>query len=285
MSLFKDKIELEMQEAQLATQKSLDRLPPLLKWLLIVLLVAVIPSYYIAKSISFNIWQKKYQQTQLTAKPSFTDAKAPVASTVTLTTLKQGSYAAMLTISNPNFDLSLDKVPYKIIFYNAQKQQIYSYSDELYLLPNQTKFLTVPTFTANDAVAYSNFQLSPNLPWQKRLQIPVVGLVTSPAKSSQQSSPPAFAVTGDFTNNSSYTLGKVRLTFVLYDSGNNIIGVSQRDEFTVTPFERRSYTQLWPNSYVSDLGKIDVEAYTDTLDQNNISVPSQASSSASSLSR
>jgi hypothetical protein len=285
MSLFKDKIELQIQEAELATQKSLERFPPLLKWLLVGCLVAIIPGYYAAKAISRHIWQNKYQKTQLTAKPSFTNPKAPVVSNITVTTLKQGSYAAVITISNPNFDLSLDQVPYQVIFYNAQKQQIYSYSDQLYLLPNQTKYLTVPTFTANNPVAYTNLQLPQTLPWQKRLQIPTVDLITSPANSSQESSPPAFVVTGDFTNNSPYTLGTVRLTFVLYDSSNNIIGVSQRDEFTVAPFERRSYTQLWPNSYVTDLGKIDVEAYTDTLNQNNLSVPAEASSSASSLSR
>lgn len=285
MSLFKDKIELEIQEAELATQKTLDRFPPLLKWLLIFLLVAIIPSYYAAKAISFNIWQKRYQQNQLTAKPSFTNPKAPMASDITVTPLKPGSYAAVLSITNPNFDLSLDQVPYQVNFYNSQKQQIYSYSDQLYLLPNQTKFLTVPTFTVSDQIVYTNLQLPQTLPWQKRLQLPTVNLITSPVTASEQSSPPAFALTGDFTNNSPYTLATVRLAFVLYDSANNIIGVSQRDEFTVAPFERRSYTQLWPNSYVSGLGKIDVEAYTDTLDQSNLSVPAEASSSASSLSR
>ena len=285
MSLLQDKIELEVEEVELAAQKSLNNFPPLQKWLLIILLVAIIPGYYAAKAISYKIAYTKYQQTLLTAKPSFANPKAPIVSNVTVTTLKAGSYAAVATIANPNFDLSLDNVPYQVIFYNSQKQQIYSYSDTLYLLPNQTKYLTVPTFSANDLVAFTNIQLPPNLPWQKRLQIPTVNLLTSLPNSSQTTSPPAFVVTGDFTNNSPYTLGTVRLAFVLYDMGNNIIGVSQRDEFTVAPFERRSYTQLWPNSFAPTLSKIDVQAYTDTLDQNNLSVPSQASSSASSLSR
>ena len=285
MSLFKDKIELEVEEMELAAQKSLNNFPPLQKWLLIVFLILIIPGYYTAKAISYHIAYNKYQQTLLTAKPSFSNAKAPVISAVTVTTLKQGSYAAVATITNPNFDLSLDNVPYQVIFYNSQKQQIYSYSDTLYLLPNQTKYLTVPTFTASDVVAFTNLQLPPSLPWQKRLQIPTVKLLTSLPSPSQQSSPPAFVVTGDFTNNSPYTLGTVRLAFVLYDTSSNIIGVSQRDEFTVAPFERRSYTQLWPNSFAPILSKIDVQAYTDTLNQNNLSVPIEASSSASDLSR
>ena len=83
MSLFKDKIEVEIQEAELATQKSLSRLPGLQKWLLIIVVIGIIPAYYIAKGISLRSWESKYQQTQLTAKPSFTDAKAPVTSSIT----------------------------------------------------------------------------------------------------------------------------------------------------------------------------------------------------------
>ena len=92
-------------------------------------------------------------------------------------------------------------------------------------------------------------------------------------------------VTGDFTNNSPYTLGTVRLTFVLFGAGNNIIGVSQRDEFTVAPFERRSYTQLWPDAFPSNLAKVETDAYTDTLDPDNLMVTAPPAGSASDLSR
>jgi len=284
MSIFQDKIELQIEEAELAAQKSIELLPPALKWFFIIGIIAIIPVYFISKVISQHIWQGRYEQNLLAAKPSFTNAKAPTISDITVTTLKAGSYAAALTISNPNFDLSLDQVPYQIIFYNAQKQQIYSYTDKLFLLPNQAKYLTVPTFTAQDLPASAALQLPNNPPWQKRLQIPTVDLVVSPPSSTQQSSPSAFVVTGDFTNQSPYILGSVRLAFVVYDTNNKIIAVSQRDEFTVGPFQRRSYTQLWPQAYVPALGKIDVQAYTDVLDPNNLSAPSTPSGSSSDLS-
>jgi len=87
---------------------------------------------------------------------------------------------------------------------------------------------------------------------------------------------------GDFVNNSPYTLSKVRLTFVLFDQNQKIIGVSQRDESTVAPFERRAYKQLWPNMTAGNLSRVDVTADTNTLDPSNLSAPTINSGSSSS---
>ena len=92
-------------------------------------------------------------------------------------------------------------------------------------------------------------------------------------------------VQGDFLNNSPYTLGKVRLTFVLYNNSGQVVGSSQRDEFTVAPFERRAYKQLWPNAQVPGLARVEVTADTDTLDPNNLSIAATPPSPASDLGR
>ena len=110
-------------------------------------------------------------------------------------------------------------------------------------------------------------------------------LTTSKPVSSYQTAPPAFVLQGDFFNNSPYELKKVRLTFVLFNPNVQIIGVSQRDESTIKPFERRAYKQLWPNSAVPELGKIDVTADTNTLDENNLTVSSAPSDGAGNLGR
>jgi hypothetical protein len=182
-------------------------------------------------------------------------------------------------------DLSFDNVTYTFTFFNSQKQQIYQYQNTLFLLPDQTKYVTVPTFTPTEPVAYVNFTLPPSLPWQKRINVPTVNLVTSIPQTFEQASPLAFVAQGDFLNNSPYTLSKVRLTFVLFDKNQNIIGISQRDEETIMPFEQRAYKQLWPNMIAPNLGNITVTADTDTLDPDNLSAPAVNSSAASDLSR
>ena len=176
MSLLKDKIELEIEEAELNTQKAVMGFPRAFRWFLAAFIIAVIPVYFVSKSISQTIWLKRYQQGALTAKPSFTNPKAPVVGNITVTTFKQGSYAAVLQITNPNFNLSLDKVPYRVNFFNSQKQQIYSYPDTLYLLPDQTKYLTVPTFPLSDAIAFSSLALPDNIALAKPPANPERGL-------------------------------------------------------------------------------------------------------------
>lgn len=285
MSLLKDKIELNIQEAGLFTQKSLGQFPRVFVWLIVIALLAIIPAYYTARGLSLKIWSGRYGQGLISAKPSFTNPAAPKISTVTVTTLGPGSYSAIVQISNQNLDLSADSVPYSFVFLNSQKQEIYRYSDKLFLLPNQTKYITAPKFTPPDQIAYADFELPQTLPWQKRLAIPAVDFSTSLPQTFQQSSPSAFVVQGDFVNKSPYILKKVRLTFVLFGPSGNIIGVSQRDESTVTPFERRAYKQLWPNMSAGNLGRVDVTADTDTLDPQNLSAPTINSNSSSDLSR
>jgi len=285
MPLLKEKIEMEVQEAELFAQKNLGSFPPMLRWLLVFMVVAIIPAYYISRSVSQKIWLSRYEQGATVGKPSFTNPQAPKISAVTLTTGGSGSFAAIVQISNQNLDLSIDNVPYSFTFYNSQKQQIYQYQNTLFLLPNQTKYVTAPTFTPTEPIAYANFQLPQTLPWQKRLDIPTVNLSTSLPQTFEQTSPTAFVAQGDFVNNSPYTLSKVHLTFVLFDQSNNIIGTSQRDEFTVTPFERRAYKQLWPNMIAPNLNRLDVTADTDTLDPNNLSAPAINTNYSSDLSR
>jgi hypothetical protein len=285
MSLFKEKLELDIQEAELFTQRNLSQFPPVLVWLIFIALLCVIPAYYISKNLSEKSWEKKYAEQQIIAKPSFTNPQDPQISKVTLTVSGTLGIAAVVTVTNQNLDLSLDNVPYIFTFYNAQKQQINQYQGTLFLLPNQTKYITAPSFSPTEQIAYANFNLPQNLPWQKRLSVPNVNLLTSIPQTFEQSSPLAFVAQGDFFNNSPYTLGSVRLTFVLFDQNQNIIGVSQRDESTVTPFERRAYKQLWPNMAAPNLSRIDVTADTDTLDPNNLSAPAVNSNSASDLSR
>jgi|GEM_PF-770616 len=285
MPLLKEKIEIGIEEAEFKTQKIFGSMHPVFRWLLILMILSIIPAYFVAKSVSQKIWAARYQQNALKAKPSFTDPKSAKISEVSLTTLGEGLYSAVVQITNENLDLSADNIPFEFNFYNTQKQLIYSYTDKLFLLPDQKKYIIAPRFSSTDKIAFTEFRFTENPAWQKRLNLPQVKLSASTPGFYNQVSPPAFVLEGDFVNNSVYTLKQVRLNFVLFDSMGKIIGTSRRDEFTVAPYERRSYKQLWPNLSAPTLSKTEVVAETNTLDINNLTVLDAPSSSASDLSR
>src|SRR6266404_2194337 len=124
MSLFKDRVELGIEEAELETKKTFEDFPPLWRWLIIIMIVAIIPGYFIAKGISQKTWARRYQQTAIFSKPSFQNPESPKMGNVNVTTLGPGIYAAAVKITNPNLDLSLNLVPYTFNFYNNQKQLV-----------------------------------------------------------------------------------------------------------------------------------------------------------------
>ncbi len=286
MSFFKERVEIGLEEAELNTQIVLSTLPPFFKWFFIISALAIIPTYFVTKNISQKIWAKKYAAGAVMAKPSFTDPKPLVASKVSVSTMGENIYAATAKISNQNLDLSASNISYRFVFYNSAKEAVFTSPDDtFYILPNQTKYLTVPRFTANQPVAYTDLQIDDKIVWQKRLQIPQVKLPTTVPQTYQQTNPSAFVVEGEFTNQSPYQLGKVRLTFLLYDGENKIIGISQRDEFTLKPFERRAYKQLWPGVAASSLNHVEILTDTNTLDPNNITVINQPTGSSSDLGR
>lgn len=285
MSLLKEKIEIGVEEAELETQKILGSVNPFFRWLLILCVISIIPAYFIARSVSQKIWSARYQQGALSAKPSFTDPKAPKVSKVSVTSLGTGLYSAVVQITNENLDLSADNLPFAFNFYNDSKQLLYSYTDRLYLLPNQKKYVITPRFSTDQPITAVSFNFTEDPVWQKRLNLPVIKFTANTPTASTQTSPQAFVLEGDFTNNSIYTLKQVRLNFVLFDGSGNIIGTSRRDENTVAPNERRSYKQLWPNLTAPTLNRTEVSVETNTLDSGNLMVNAAPASSAGNLSR
>ncbi|HYV33896.1 MAG TPA: hypothetical protein VE973_03555, partial [Candidatus Limnocylindria bacterium] len=179
LKIFKDKMSLEVQEAEFGILSGFRGLPKYLRWSLVSMAVAIIPAYFIAFFISQKVWVDSYAQTLPIARPSFSQVYDLQKSAISVINLGQGSFAAIVKITNPNLDVALSNAPYKFIFYNAQKQEIYKSSGILYILPDETKYLTVPAFTPTDVIAYTDIQLPDTLPWQKRLKIPKVNLQRS----------------------------------------------------------------------------------------------------------
>lgn len=286
MSLLKERVELSIQEAELSAQQNLSNLPTIVRWFVILGVLAIIPAYFISKNISYKLWSAKYSATLIQAKPAFTNPKDLNISDVYVTTNGEGVYAGVVKVTNENLDLSAKNIPYIISFLNAKEETIYSEQGKFYVLPNQTKHIIAPRFTSTEQIVYTNFSIDKDsIKWQKRINLPIVTISNSTPKTYQQFSPLSFVVEGDITNQSPYNIKQVRITFVLYDKNQNIIGASQRDEFSLKPFERRTYKQLWPNISESNIYTVKVFTDTNTLDPNNITVETSEINSSSNLSR
>lgn len=285
MPFIKEQAHLVLDEAELGAKQIYDRFPRRLRFITVCCLVALIPGYFVAKAASYNYWTKKYQNYVITAKPSFTNPKDPQVSQIFLATTGGSDYSAGVQISNENLDLAAPSVSYEFVFFNASGEQIYKADGQTFLLPNETKYLVVPHFTASGGVANSSFHITSKITWQKPVSIAKIDIQPNIPNVYNQTTPQAYVVEGSYYNNSPYLLNQVMLTFVLYDASHNIIAFSQRQDYSVGPFEHRGYNQTWPGIVVAPGGSVQVFAQTDPLDPSNLSVPTQPSNSASDLSR
>jgi hypothetical protein len=285
MSIFKEKLELEIEEAELQAQKKFSGFPAPVRWMIIICAIALLPAYFISKSVSAKYWTNQYSRYVLAAKPSFSQALPPKISKILLISQAAENFSALTSVSNENLDLSLDETPYQINFFNDKNEQVYTATGKIFLLPNQKKDIIVPKFSIKEKIVSAQLVLPTNLPWQKRADLSKVSLVASPVNHYYQYDPLALAAEGNIYNNSPYNIKQIHLTFEVTDSSGQVIAVSQRDEFSIKPFERRAYKQLWPDLYNPGVNAVLISADTNILDPSNLDLPSQQPTPASDLSR
>jgi len=289
VSILKDKVEIEIQEAELGIMRALVKFPPVLRWALIIAILATIPSYFIAKQVAYKLWQARDKQYTLTAKPSF-DSFLPIKIKSSLV-LQTGpnQYSVAVEASNENLDLSAGNAPYEFRFYDAAKRPVLPESGQIsgrtYFLPNQTKYLITTRISSKQPIARAEAVFPPDLVWKKKADLPKIKLNITGLKTSQQASPPAFAVDGFVENTSSYELKQVRLVFLVYDINKKILAVSERNEFALRSGENRAYKQLWPDQSFPDAASIQVSAETNTLDQANLRLEKEPVGPGSNLGR
>ncbi len=285
MPFLKEKIELSVEEAELKAQQALVVFTPVQRFIIVFCIVAVIPAYFVVRTVSYKIFYSANKDKKITATPSFSNPAIPEISKTIVTQTGQDTYSVAAQIENKNVDLSLDNVQYTIVLLDSSGAQIYSSTANLFLLPGEKKYLIVPKVTSSQKIASARIELPNDLPWKKRLSIPKIELDAPTPAVFNQVSPPALTVQGTVYNNSPYQLNKVDIGFFLYDAKGNVIGISQRSEFTVKPFERRAYVQLWPNVFSNDVATVDVVPQTDVLNSQNISLPKELDAGSGNLGR
>lgn len=281
MDYLKEKIELSIAEGQLEAQRVFINFSPLQKVIVIFGLIAAIPGFIAIKAVVYHSSYASFKKAEVMAKPSFQNAQAPTIGPVTLIRNGDGSFGAAVQITNNNLSLSLEKFSATFIGFNANHQEIYRAPLEITLLPAQNKFVVITPIHSTQDITTATIDIPTTIPWQKRFSVPSVTIQPSSVTVSSQTNPLTFTAQGTVYNNSPYLLNKVEIAFLLRDINGKIIGVSQRSEFTVKPFERRAYVQIWPDMQSNAVAKVEVLPFTDTLDNTNISLPAGSEGAAS----
>ncbi len=289
MGLFKEKFELEVAETEIGIKKMLSGYPKALRWFLIVCVLAIVPSFFVAKAISHKIWQQKYKTYLITAKPSFENPQELKVKKIQILPYAQNSFLALAEISNENLELSAAQINYVLKFFGPNQKEIFPDSGQVkgtfFILPNKTKYLVSPRIFSKEEIVSAAIVFDKNIHWQKKLNIPKIVLATTIPKLSQQIDPWALVTEGFVENKSAYILKEVRITFLVFDSSKQLLTVSERKDYDLKAGERRGYKQLWPNLFLPNASFVQVVTETNVLDPTNLKLEEQNAGQASDLSR
>lgn len=277
MAGIKETIQVNVQGAMLGAQEGgfsfvnqLNALPPWKKWLILSIAALIIPAYLIARIGTEQYLSLRYAREALTAQAAFKAAQNPVIGKMTIIRNPNDTFSAAVLVTNPNLDLSATGISYTANFTNSNGQTAYTATGSLYLLPNEKKYVVFPKIEATTSSISSGTLELKDINWQKKLNIPEVTLRATEPLIYDEANPLNFIAEGSIINDSPYQIGAARIVFLLFDERNEIIGVSQRDEFRLVPFGRRAYKQIWPGLYRSQVRKVQVMPVTNTMDPANI---------------
>lgn len=275
MSSLKDNLLMEKQSLKLTVEQSgfsfvnfLRSFPKGKKILLLVLAIGIIPAIVLARVGSQLLVERQLAGDVVTAHTAYV-APNEVAVGAVKVLQNNSSYSAYAQITNENLDLAAPQVSYRFDFLSSTGQVVASSNGTTYLLPNQQKYLVVPRIESAQLIASAELSLD-SIKWQKRLTLPEVSLRAVAPFISNEVNPLTLVAEGAVVNNSAYELAAVHLVFLLYDQQNQIVAVSQRDEFNVPAFGRRAYKQTWPDLYADGIARTVVIAETNSLDNDNL---------------
>lgn len=282
MASIKETIEVNVQGAILGVEEGgfsfanqFSNIPRWKRLLILAVAILIIPAYLGARVGTEQFLNQKYGREALTAHGAFNAALDPVIGEMTIIRNPNNSYSGVVLITNPNIDLAATDIDYTISFLNSSKQAVYTTTGTMYLLPNEKKYIVVPKVDSTSSGVVSGTITLAEVNWQKKLNVPDIKLRATEPISKEEVNPLTFVAEGSIINDSPYQVGSARIVFLLYNDANEIIGVSQRDEFRLLPFGRRAYKQLWPGLYANQVKKVQVIPTTNSLDPQNITIDTE----------
>lgn len=279
MAGIKETIQVNVEGAILGVQEGgfsfLTQFKAMAPWkrnLILSLAIAIIPVYLIARFGTEQFLAQRYGRGALAAQSAFKTAQDPVIGKMTIIRNPNNTYSGVVLVTNPNLDLSATSITYTVTFQGASKTTVDTTTGSFYLMPNEKKYLVFPRINSGTATVSSGAVVLGDVNWQKKLNIPEVELRASEPLLYDEANPLTFIAEGSIINDSPYEIASARIVFLIYGDNNEIIGVSQRDEFKLVPFGRRAYKQFWPGLYRSQVKKVQVIPVTNAMDPQNIRV-------------
>ncbi|MEK7120034.1 MAG: hypothetical protein AAB824_00640 [Patescibacteria group bacterium] len=189
----------------------------------------------------------------------------------------QNSVDMVAEVSNKNYSLASDYIPYTFTLYDQAGQTLATKSGNFYILPGKSRFVIEQNIFVSRDPAKVDFKLG-SIKWndmatlvpnQNMQDINNIQLLNQdPAlQKDPLGNPQLFS---NMVNQSFYDFDLIEIDLVAYDANNNIIADGQTFIRTVKANEKRVFSITWPkNSLSASPVKFDVRATTNIFNPDN----------------
>jgi hypothetical protein len=189
----------------------------------------------------------------------------------------QNNVDIVAEVSNKNYSLASDYIPYTFNLYDQAGQILATGSGSFYILPGKSRFVIEPNIFVSHDPARVDFKLggikwndiTTLVPNQNIQDINNIQLLNQdPVLQNDALGNPQLS--SNIVNQSPYNFGSIEIDVVAYDDGNNIVADGQTFIYTVKANEKRAFHITWPKNTLSVMPtRFDVRASTNIFNPDN----------------
>lgn len=181
-----------------------------------------------------------------------------------------GTYDAVVRISNPNGNAGSPKFSYKAELKGEAGNVIDTKSGQSYIMPAEDKYIPMIGFAVGESQRPTNISFEiMETEWKhfNERQQPPFSISSKGFKPGEGIS--GGEAYGIVRNESPYDFGNIRVVVVLRDLAGNLLGVNTRQIQTVRSGEARDFPMSWPYRLPGEVASVEVEAETNIYDEEN----------------
>lgn len=246
-----------------------DKVAPVKKiwwYILGIVLVALIPMYYLAKAGFVELMAKRYIAPQIVHSPA---AKQPLQIIdKKIFSLSGNSYSGYIKVKNINLEWGAASQQYMAEFKTLGGTSITKVNGSTYILPASEKIIVFSRFSSESkpeeivaALGETVFTHKPEVTANFELE-----------RVNFQNNPDGLVIAAGVKNLTPFTVKKIDLPVIVFNNQNEIVGVNFTNINDVLSGDTRTFTYSWPIQ-VPGAVRAEIGPEIDIFDRNIFSQP------------
>lgn len=255
-----------------------DKLAPIRKvwWFALLLcLILTVPGYYVLKKVFVAGFAASYTAPRIIYTTAIKDPLQIIDKN--FFTLPNNSYSSYVKIKNTNLEWGVAAQRYTVTFSTNGGTVLNTFTSATFILPASEKLIVIPRFTAAKKPDKMTVTLDPT----NFIHKPNVSLDFEVQRTLLTNAPEGLLVSSAFINQTPFTISQIGLPVVIYNTQNQIVGVSYTSINQVTSSETHTFQYSWPGP-VTGAVRAEIIPEINIFDRNLLSTeaPLPGSSSA-----